>query len=517
VNSYSMNGIVKEDLDISNGLMELIGREQYLITNHYKNKKISDKTKSIFSAILNDGNAYPRYHPLLEEKNIKYVDFNTPKGANLLKKLDFYLSENKEEAGGVEVDVDGNTVKTVNSENELEKERGYVNTTMISIPPTLIGYQSAASAIQFVKDLAPKNTQRLSISFQLTHKQDESLESKKREIQAIAFIILLQKKLQIFENRDEILNTLYKVFTLFGEGVGINDVLTFLSNVSATAPLLGGGSENYCCLGKSDIDELKKILTDDRHTGVESSIKHALDVHALFSAVVGYPAADKEENSGMDVVVVYNSRVLIVRSGEGKPPLHELDLVLLSSIEAAKVSNGVQAALELDTKPVSSNDFLTLISFCGSYAKTGKRFNLKAILKQFRIISDNVEEKEPSYVFHVTPPETPATPQRDLGLSMYIIVDPLTTAGQRASSLITLIQMHLKIPMTVLLVPNPQLQDYPLQNFYRSVFSPKYSSNDMRENSTSAYFTDLPRQHVLTVRVDVPEPWNVQATDAAQV
>jgi hypothetical protein len=100
---------------------------------------------------------------------------------------------------------------------------------------------------------------------------------------------------------------------------------------------------------------------------------------------------------------------------------------------------------------------------------------------------------------------------------MYIIVDPLTTAGQRASSLITLIQMHLKIPMTVLLVPNPQLQDYPLQNFYRSVFSPKYSSNEMRENSTSAYFTDLPRQHVLTVRVDVPEPWNVQATDAAQV
>jgi hypothetical protein len=27
---------------------------------------------------------------------------------------------------------------------------------------------------------------------------------------------------------------------------------------------------------------------------------------------------------GLDVVVVYDSRVLIVRSGEGKPPLHEL-------------------------------------------------------------------------------------------------------------------------------------------------------------------------------------------------
>ena len=36
-------------------------------------------------------------------------------------------------------------------------------------------------------------------------------------------------------------------------------------------------------------------------------------------------------------------------------------------------------------------------------------------------------------------------------------------------------------------------------------------------SSSSAHFTNLPRQHVLTVRMDVPEPWNVQATDAVQV
>ena len=36
-------------------------------------------------------------------------------------------------------------------------------------------------------------------------------------------------------------------------------------------------------------------------------------------------------------------------------------------------------------------------------------------------------------------------------------------------------------------------------------------------SSSSANFADLPRQHVLTVRMDVPEPWNVQATDAVQV
>ena len=41
-------GIVKHDADLS-GSMQIIGREQMLLTNHYKEKKISDNTKSIFS------------------------------------------------------------------------------------------------------------------------------------------------------------------------------------------------------------------------------------------------------------------------------------------------------------------------------------------------------------------------------------------------------------------------------------------------------------------------------------
>jgi hypothetical protein len=44
------------------------------------------------------------------------------------------------------------------------------------------------------------------------------------------------------------------------------------------------------------------ICIYNRYTGVESSIIHALDIHALFSAVVGYPSPDKEEeNLGIDI------------------------------------------------------------------------------------------------------------------------------------------------------------------------------------------------------------------------
>jgi formate hydrogenlyase subunit 6/NADH:ubiquinone oxidoreductase subunit I len=34
--------------------------------------------------------------------------------------------------------------------------------------------------------------------------------------------------------------------------------------------------------------------------------------------------------------------------------------------------------------------------------------------------------------------------------------------------------------------------------------------------TSAAFFTHLPRQHVLTVRVDIPEPWNVQTKAAVQ-
>ena len=40
------------------------------------------------------------------------------------------------------------------------------------------------------------------------------------------------------------------------------------------------------------------------------------------------------------------------------------------------------------------------------------------------------------------------------------------------------------------------------------------SAHDM--STGGALFRSLPRQHILTVRMDTPEPWNVQATSASQ-
>jgi UDP-glucose:glycoprotein glucosyltransferase len=114
-------------------------------------------------------------------------------------------------------------------------------------------------------------------------------------------------------------------------------------------------------------------------------------------------------------------------------------------------------------------------------------------------------------------------------LQVYVVVDPLTLAGQRAAGLIRLLQQQLRLPVTLLLLPRPEITDFPLQNFYRYVLSPhdynldhdhdtsSATSSSTTSSAAKAVFQSLPRQHTLTVRIDAPEPWNIQATSAIQV
>lgn len=93
--------------------------------------------------------------------------------------------------------------------------------------------------------------------------------------------------------------------------------------------------------------------------------------------------------------------------------------------------------------------------------------------------------------------------------------DPLTHFGQRASSLVSFFRDQLHYPQTIILTPRTEVTGFPLQNFYRYVLST--SSQPNGEKVALARFTNLPSQHTLTARMDVPEPLNVQTSWASQV
>jgi UDP-glucose:glycoprotein glucosyltransferase len=73
-----------------------------------------------------------------------------------------------------------------------------------------------------------------------------------------------------------------------------------------------------------------------------------------------------------------------------------------------------------------------------------------------------------------------------------------------------IVRDELQLPLAALLVPPPILQsdsNVPITSYYRFVADPV---------NPKAYFSHLPANHVLTLRTDVPEPWDVQQTSAVQ-
>lgn len=268
-------------------------------------------------------------------------------------------------------------------------------------------------------------------------------------------------------------------------------------------------------------------------------------------------------------VVVYNSRKITMNhgsDGSGDPPLHEhgmlhvscpfplypifplLDLVLLSSLEFDRLGKSLENVLFYSGEQFSSHDFLLMSSFAGVYGSSGegKRMDVTTVLTQAGILSPHASDSSvkrkrskaktqsqtsssSSLSFTLLPSFSSSESQAQAAsdISLVFVLDPLTVAGQRAAAIMKLIQEHLHLTQTVVLCPKPELSEFPLQNFYRYVLAPHHQSSiasasedskkGMNNLAGAAVFKSLPRQHTLTVRIDGPEPWNIQATSASQV
>lgn len=100
------------------------------------------------------------------------------------------------------------------------------------------------------------------------------------------------------------------------------------------------------------------------------------------------------------------------------------------------------------------------------------------------------------------------------------IVDPATETAQRLSPLLFIIRDELKLPLELILAPRTELDgesDIPISSYYRFVADPSaYQASYDSGSSPIARFSNLPTDHVLTLRMDVPEPWDVQQARAVQ-
>jgi len=94
-----------------------------------------------------------------------------------------------------------------------------------------------------------------------------------------------------------------------------------------------------------------------------------------------------------------------------------------------------------------------------------------------------------------------------------VILDPLTEPTQRVAPLLLAIRDVLKLPLTLIIAPRRVVDnDVPLSSYYRFVADPLASAS----NPPKARFENLPTHHLLTLRMDVPEPWDVQQAHGVQ-
>ncbi len=94
-----------------------------------------------------------------------------------------------------------------------------------------------------------------------------------------------------------------------------------------------------------------------------------------------------------------------------------------------------------------------------------------------------------------------------------VILDPLTEPAQRVTSLLLAIRDVLKLPLKLIIAPRTVVDnDVPLSSYYRFVVDPLASAS----NPPKARFENLPTNHLLTLRMDVPELWDVQQAHGVQ-
>ena len=79
------------------------------------------------------------------------------------------------------------------------------------------------------------------------------------------------------------------------------------------------------------------------------------------------------------------------------------------------------------------------------------------------------------------------------------ILDPLSSESQLAAPLLRLLRDELNVAVVVLLVPDVDIKELPLQNFFRFVFSSSFETE-----SVTAHFGELPLQHLLTLKISTP-------------
>ena len=128
-----------------------------------------------------------------------------------------------------------------------------------------------------------------------------------------------------------------------------------------------------------------------------------------------------------------------------------------------------------------------------------------ARVQDFASVFDSVDEDSPLFFSW-----NEESDNEHLQVKVSCILDPLTEPTQRVAPILIAIRDSLKIPLRVMLAPRLTVSnELPLSSYYRFVV-------DADSEDPKASFHNLPTNHLLTLRMDAPEIFDVQQSSAVE-
>ncbi|KAI6232348.1 UDP-glucose:glycoprotein glucosyltransferase 1 [Aphelenchoides besseyi] len=108
-----------------------------------------------------------------------------------------------------------------------------------------------------------------------------------------------------------------------------------------------------------------------------------------------------------------------------------------------------------------------------------------------------------------------ASDQKRPVVDLVAVVDPLSKAAQKLSSVIGILTRVVNCDLKIIMNPKEKLSELPLKRFYRFAFNDEPLFDTTGSSTPPAVtFTDLPNKQLLTLSVISPDSWMTQAVSA---
>ena len=457
VNTYSVNGLLKQDLDLEQGLLTTLGAEQQQLQMMVHDGRLGDgrkgsdglppgKAKSVLSALMALPTVVDRYHPLVSVPPSDLM-FLLPSEA-LSEGLGYVHpagTRTSPKAASVIVVGDWGSATGL---DRLSEALRYLSDG---------DGEADAKTTRLAAVLSPEATERAQPSTLALQAAFESV-ALSRDDAAVAFLSALVGGVRSGRSLDATLTA----EAAAASGLGDLALATVHARISASppGPFFNGG--------------------------------------ALIEREI---SLSKSAN-----VVVANGRCVFLGEGE---PFVSGDFGLLVGLELSRRAQRVVDIIAV--APAATADAVAEADWRSDAIAIGSAFLGQYTQVPREDVESSLEQISTKHTLLEFSP-TAADGEASIGsVSVTVVLDPLTEAAQRVAPLLLVLRDELRVPLRVLLLPQLQISEFPLSKFYRYVVG-----SDVGAVAPKAEFNDLPRKHVLTLRIDAPEPWNVQSSKAAQ-